>query len=198
MVKFSVPISSIMGLSYYRYELTSSDYNPLIDTSITITCTCKNVFGNPVASKELTLYLDGTSKGTATTNSSGVATWTVTMSNWGLQTFSIGNSNVQVNVKGFKQVKSYADGFYTLAIDGSTRTARLKATLSSTSLGSGENYAQTGWIPSDYRPVSTIYTIIGRSNIVTFYANNSGDVRLYNTTSSTTTLTATSVLYWNY
>lgn len=199
MVKFSVPISSILGLSYYRYELTVDDANPTIDDTIQITCTCRNVFGNTVESKTLTLYLDGTSKGTATTNTNGEATWNVKMTNWGLKTFEVGNTNLSVKVGGFKQVQSYASGFYTLSIDDSTRTARLRVNISNTNITSGENYKQTGWINSDYRPNGTMYTLLNRLQTIVFYANSGGDVTVYNTTANTISgFSGTTMIYWNY
>lgn len=100
MVKFTVPLSDILGNAYYRYELVSSNYNPSIDSNITITCTCKNVLGNPIANKTLELFQNGSSVGTATTNANGIATWTITCSNWGLQDFRVANTNIQVRVIG--------------------------------------------------------------------------------------------------
>lgn len=90
--------SSVLGNKFYVYELSSSNYTPALNASITITCKCTNVYGENVASKSLTLYQNGTSQGAKTTNSNGVATWTITCSNGGLQKFSIGDTSIDVFV----------------------------------------------------------------------------------------------------
>ena len=58
MVKFKVPLGDILGRAYYHYELSSSNYNPHINETITITCICKNILGNPIADKELELMMN--------------------------------------------------------------------------------------------------------------------------------------------
>ena len=59
MVKFKVPLGDILGSAYYHYDLSSSDYNPNVGSTITITCTCKNILGNPIPNKELTIMMNG-------------------------------------------------------------------------------------------------------------------------------------------
>lgn len=93
-----IKTSDILGSSYYTYELSSSNYTPALNGTITITCTCKNVYGNAVGSKSITLYQNGTSKGSKTTNSSGVATWSITCSTAGLQKFNIEDTSIEVFV----------------------------------------------------------------------------------------------------
>lgn len=100
MVKFKIPIKDILVSAYYQYELTSSDYNPTVDTTITITCTCKNIFGNPVSNKTLTLYQNGSSQATATTNANGIATWNITITNFGTNHFTIGNATLDIKANG--------------------------------------------------------------------------------------------------
>lgn len=103
MVRFNVPISSIMGSAYFRYELTASDYNPNIDDEIDITCKVTNVFGNNVTGKSVTLYQNGVGVSSATTDENGVATWeNIQMSDWGLQDFYVEESHCSVEVDGWK------------------------------------------------------------------------------------------------
>lgn len=92
MVKFKVPIKDILALSYYRYELSSNNYNPALNTQITITCNCRNVFGNPVPDKALTLYENGAAIGTSNTDQDGNVNWTVTPAAKGLRQYRVGNS----------------------------------------------------------------------------------------------------------
>ena len=98
MTSKKIKISDILGDNYYIYELSSSNYTPSLNANITITCTCKTVYGDAVNNKSLTLYQNGSSVSSQTTNSSGVATWTITCSSAGVQRFNIGDSIVEVFV----------------------------------------------------------------------------------------------------
>ena len=98
MVKKKIKVSDILGDSYYVYELSSSNYTPALNGTITITCTMKDVYGTVAGNKSITLYQNGTSKGAQTTNSSGVATWSITCSTAGIQSFSIKDTSIEVFV----------------------------------------------------------------------------------------------------
>lgn len=98
MIKKKIKVSDILGDSYYVYELTSSNYTPTLNGTITITCTMKDVYGTAASGKSITLYQNGTSKGAKTTNSSGVATWSVTCSVAGIQSFEVGSKTIEVFV----------------------------------------------------------------------------------------------------
>ena len=89
---------------FVQYELSSSDYNPTIDSTITITCTCKNVLGNPIANKTLDLMMNGVSQGTSTTNGNGITTWTITVGDWENKHFHIGNATLDIKANGWKEV----------------------------------------------------------------------------------------------
>lgn len=102
MVKFKVPLKDILGRAYYQYELSSSNYNPHIDDTITITCICKNILGNPIPNKELTLMMNGIEQGTSTTNELGIATWSITFRAWGNKHFYIGNATLDLVVTGWR------------------------------------------------------------------------------------------------
>lgn len=99
MTSKKIKVEDIMGDNFYVYNLESSNNNPSLNASITITCTVKNIYGDNVANKTLTLYKDGSSYGTATTNSNGVATWSnISCSNGGLVTYSVANTYIDVLV----------------------------------------------------------------------------------------------------
>ena len=106
-------LETIVKKTIIQYELTSSNYNPTINSTITITCTCKNVLGNPIANKTVELFQNGTSVGTATTNANGIATWTITCDNWGIQHFNVENKSIDVRVTGYIQT-SANNGMYTI------------------------------------------------------------------------------------
>ena len=100
--------SDILGDNYYIYELTSSNYNPNQNNTITITCTVKNVYGNLITNKTVQLYQNDTAVGNAaTTNSNGIATWTITCSTGGVQKFSVKNTIIEVFVKESASASTY-------------------------------------------------------------------------------------------
>ena len=96
-----IKLEDVLGNKYYNYNLTSSNYNPSLNSSITLTCLVTNILGDAVSGKELQLSKNGTSLGTSykkTTNSSGVATWSITCTDGGLQTYSIDIEEIEIFV----------------------------------------------------------------------------------------------------
>ena len=165
MVKFTVSLADILGSAYYRYELSSSNYNPNITDNITITCTCKNVLGNPVSNKTLELFQNGTSVGTATTNANGIATYAVTVTQYGIINFSIENVSIEVSTLNTlisttttcnANLRFTSTQEITLWRDGSIVIASLFNTTCKP--------VSTGWlniasIPYGYRPISDVYGV---------------------------------------
>lgn len=95
----SVTSNDILGNDYYNYFLTSSNYTPTLNSSITITCTVKNIYGDTVPNKAIQLYQNDVAIGNnATTNNNGVATWTITCSTAGIQKFSIQDTTIEIFV----------------------------------------------------------------------------------------------------
>lgn len=160
MTRFSVKLKNILGLSYYRYELTSNKYNATIDATndITITVKVTDIFGNNVSGKAVTLYHDGTSVSTQNTNSNGVATWTITPTTWGIHDFNISNQHCQVNVQGWKEVTvTGATSYATLYVNDAERLAFFKYYRSGYNFtNTSDVELHTNVIPSDYRPIVTI------------------------------------------
>ena len=154
MSRFTVPIADILGSAFYHYELTSSTYNPSIDTAFTITCKVTNVFGNNVSGKSITLYKDGTSVSSATTNSSGVATWTVTLSDWDNHHLNVANATLDLKADGWKTVVNETN--YLCQVNGKNVFfyVRIGSSLSHpttfTAFGGGAK------VPSGYRPYGSV------------------------------------------
>ncbi len=98
MVKKKIKASDILGDSYYIYELTSSNYTPALNDTIIIACTMKDVYGTVAGSKSITLYQNGINKGAKTTNSTGIAAWSITCSTAGIQSFKVGSKTIEVFV----------------------------------------------------------------------------------------------------
>lgn len=93
------------------YDLYSSNYNPNINSNVTISCRVKTITGEDVEGATLTLYKNGSSVGSATTSELGVATWTVNCSEWGIQHFSVKNQSIDIRVTGYIQT-SVNNGMY--------------------------------------------------------------------------------------
>ena len=149
MSRFTVPIADILGTAFYHYELTSSTYNPSIDTAFTITVTVKNVFNNPVSNKSVILYKDGTNMGSATTNSSGVATWTITLSDWDIHHFKVENASLELKANGWKTLLD--SGGYLIK----TKDNRVQFTLNVSSVNFPTTFTAFGGgakVPTGYRP----------------------------------------------
>lgn len=98
MAKKIIKASNILGDNYYVYELSSSNYTPELNEEIIITCTMKNVYGNVIANKNITLYQNGSQVNEQITNNNGVATWTITCEEEGMYMFNVGTSNIEVYV----------------------------------------------------------------------------------------------------
>ena len=154
MVKFKVPLGDILGRAYYQYELSSSNYNPHIDETITITCICKNILGNPIADKELELMMNGVSQGTSTTNANGIATWSLTFRGWGNKHFYIGNATLDLMVTGWRQIGKYSSDRITLYSDGKWGMVTISGTWSKSKTGE----LVLGTINSGYSPLSNVST----------------------------------------
>lgn len=167
---------------FVQYELSSSNYNPTIDSNITITCTCKNVLGNPIANKTLELMMNGVSQGTSTTNANGIATWTLTMSDWGNQEIKIENQTIEVYVTGFKFIQSNIT--YALYVDESQRLTQIRANRSGVTIGTGDGFNYNDFkIPAKYRPKSNSYVPIGRTSpLILNYVWTDGTIGIYNNT----------------
>ena len=94
-----IKLQDILGNKFYDYNLTSSNYTPLLNASITLTCTVTNVYGDIVTGKSIQLYNNGVAVGSAkTTNNNGVVTWTINCTNEGLHIFKIGYKEIEVFV----------------------------------------------------------------------------------------------------
>ena len=88
----------------YNYSISCSNYNPTIDTDISVTVKVTNQAGNPVVGHTVSILKNNSSWKSGTTGSNGEFTTTYTCSEWGLTTFSAKNHKCQINVQGWKKV----------------------------------------------------------------------------------------------
>lgn len=144
-----------------NYDLFCSNYNPTVDSRVGVGCKVTDFYGEALAGESVTLYWNRSPVSTSITNSDGVATWTVTFDSWGLQTFTAGNGEIQVNVIGWREVTlpssvtSVSDCH--LYVNDALRLCDFKyyrtnynfTTTSSITL-------HTGLIPEDYKPLVNV------------------------------------------
>ena len=93
----------------WNYDLTCSDYNPTFGDDVVVSCRVTDFYGEAVTGESVTLYCNGSSVSTSITNNEGVATWTVTCDEWGLQDFRVANTNIQVRVIGYKTTTPHSN-----------------------------------------------------------------------------------------
>lgn len=189
MVKFKVPLGDILGSAYYHYDLSSSDYNPNVGSTITITCTCKNILGNPIANKTLELMMNGVSQGTSTTNANGIATWSIKFGGWGNKHFYIGNANLDLMVTGWKLMETKESGkvkVYTnedmvaLSIqDTFTLTASGARTIATISSQYAPNYIITTNFHATTHQTKTTIDATGAIIVYNNSSETSGNARIY-------------------
>ncbi len=154
MTKKIIKSSDVLGDNYYIYELSSSNYTPALNGTITITCTVTDVYGDPIGSKSITLYKNGTSVSTKTTNSSGVATWSVTCSAAGIQSFKVGNKAIEV----FVDNKSDTGHTHTTTDITNLSIPSASSTTPSADTTSGSVGTGTTWARSNHtHPKSSLY-----------------------------------------
>ena len=99
------PVSQITNL--YDYQITASAYNVNIDSNVNITVKVTNrATGRPVTGVTVPVLKNNSTWKSGTTGVNGTFQLTYTADTWGLTTFSANNSNVQVNVTGWKVAMS--------------------------------------------------------------------------------------------
>ena len=123
--RYNVQASDVLGENYKITSVECSDYNPSIDSTITVTISVNDVYGDAISGESVTVtasegtftQLNGSditaaSSVTGTTNSSGQFTLTYNCSEWGLITFTANNKTTQVKVGGYKTTTPLT--YYTL------------------------------------------------------------------------------------
>ena len=153
MVKFKVPIKDILGLNYYRYKLYSDNYNPLYNSTITITCQCRNIFGNPVANKEITLYENGSVVGSEITDEDGIVDWEITINKNGLTNYSVSNENISITTNPQWKLIDIGISYARLYVNEQLRMCNFNYYRTFGSGDADKFYTwHTGAIPQQYRP----------------------------------------------
>lgn len=142
-----------------NYDLICSDYNPTVDSTVTVTCRVTDFYGEVVAGESVTLYCNGSSVSTSITNNQGLATWTVTVDALGLNSFSVANSKLAINVIGWREVTlpSSVTSYCNLYVNDALRLCDFKYYRTNYNFTKTSSITlHTGLIPEDYRPLVNV------------------------------------------
>ena len=172
-LRLTAPSEDILGANYKITKIVASDYNPNIDSTITVTVTVKDVYDDPVENESVQVTcnigkftklngstISDTQSVTGNTDSNGQFTLTYTCSEWGLATFSANNTNIQINVGGWKQVYSNSG---LLIYKNQDDITKLIITVNT-------NYNSTSWstirsFPSEYLPQQILFSDSNQGNV---------------------------------
>lgn len=205
----SIDSEDVLGTNYIVTSLTVSNYNPTIDSTVTVTVTLKDVYNDPVVGEEVLVtasegnftQLNGSditsaSSVTGTTNSSGQFTLTYNCSVWGLITFVANNTSKQVSVTGWKQVQTLASDKVKVVTDGKNAKIRIGGTFT-TSTSAGEFTLAT--IDSAYQPDANYVTnySVGTTNFIPVYLKSDNSVvYIYKGSTSSSSVTCYCTLFY--
>lgn len=183
MTRLTIPSEEVLGENYTITNITASNYNPKIDSTVTVTVTVTDVYGDPVANKYVTTTcnigkftklnnqtISDTQSVTAQTDSNGEISLTYTCSEWGLVTFSANNTSTQVRVLGWKTIQSVSN--YTVLANGEFVRIDFKQGSNATVPQSYDYTLPNGYYPK--YPVAAISSTIGDDGI--HYASFKVDV----------------------
>ena len=124
-LRLTAPSEDILGANYKITKIVASDYNPNIDSTITVTVTVKDVYDDPVENESVQVTcnigkftklngstISDTQSVTGNTDSNGQFTLTYSCTEWGLVSFSANTTSNQIRVTGFKVVTGTNQTYY--------------------------------------------------------------------------------------
>lgn len=195
MTRFSVNLKNILGLSFYRYNISADTYNPTIDTNVTVTCKVTNIFGTPIANKTVTLLMDNahiiitennttTDISEQTTDTNGEATWTIPITDWELHNLTIATNTIYIQAKGWRET---GQGLTNVEIYRNKENAKI--IFKGRSQYIGTSWTAFGGSPycADVKPSRPITSYLN-GDVYICRIDGQGNIELKTTTSGTYTL----------
>ena len=190
MTRLSVPSEDVLGENYKITNITASNYNPTIDSTITVTITVNDVYGDEIENDYVTITcnvgkftklngstISDTQSVTAQTDSNGEISLTYTCSEWGLVTFSANNTNIQVKTKGWKEATlPSAFGDSQLFYNDTDVEFHIRCTLSNITNTGIFLTAFSQTLPDGYKPSLYVVGSSDRDATVFFRVNTGGTV----------------------
>lgn len=185
---------------FYQTKIEASSYNVNIDaTDTVITVSLIDFNGAAVTGKQVVLTCDkgyfnkngstaisgtDTKSITATTDSNGKITATWTASEWGLATFSTNNINTGIYVAGSKLIKESTNKVLKLYRNDNVMTLTCISTNNDVAFPPSWTVYSSGFVPSSYRPRSTLIAYNSARMDTFWLVNHDGDVSKRTTSSS--------------
>ena len=174
----------------YNYSISCSDYNPTIDSEISVTVKVTNQAGNPVSGQSISIAKNNVAWKNGVTGSNGEFTTTYTCSEWGIVTFSANNNFTQIMVKGWRQLKTFKN---TGVIKTNGEQVHIFCNETISNVGSRATYG-IGTVTVGYEP-STVVAVeasADQSANHKFIVKADGSISVVNATSS-----SASIAVWN-
>lgn len=125
MTVYTVPTNTILGENYKITQIESSNYNPQIDTDITITITITDVYGDALTNEPTTITctsgiftevngttITETTNVTANTGAGGIITLTYHCNAWGNINIRSGENSIALNVEGWRYLYGTSSSSY--------------------------------------------------------------------------------------
>ena len=206
-LRLTAPSEDILGANYKITKIVASDYNPNIDSTITVTVTVKDVYDDPVENESVQVTcnigkftklngstISDTQSVTGNTDSNGQFTLTYSCTEWGLATFSANTVNKQILVKGYKTIKN--DSGITARANEDTVECRI--VISSTTFTTSFTQFTGQTIPGGYRPNGgVICPCYNNTNLLVAILSN-GNIMRRSMTGSNYTGACDCLLTWKY
>ena len=178
----------------YNYSISCSNYNPTIDTDISVTVKVTNQAGNPVVGHTVSILKNNSSWKSGTTGSNGEFTTTYTCSEWGLTTFSANTVNKQILVKGYKTIKD--DSGIRVRVNEDSVECRI--VISSTTFTTSFTQFTGQTIPEGYRPNTNITMPSYNNTNLLVAVQPNGNIMRRSMTGSNYTGACDCLLTWKY
>lgn len=142
----------------YYYDMTVSNYNPTIDSNITVGVYVTDGNGDPVNNHSFQLWIGDSTSVTLTTDSQGYAGYTYNCSDWGVRRFSVGTSVTFIKVTGWREI-ALKNG--TLWVNGAERICEAHFSKSGVQFGAASTwtYVDTESQIANYPPKSSASNI---------------------------------------
>ena len=171
MTEYTVPTSTILGENYKITKIEASNYNPTIDTDISITITVEDVYGDAITTEPTTIICSSgnftaVNGSTITpsdnveinTGAGGIITLTYHCSEWGTINIMSGGNSIAINVSGWRYIQGTSSSTWALRRNQDNAQLILKAytkgsTITSTDwtdFGGGTAYA-SNFKPATYK-----------------------------------------------
>ena len=162
-----------------RYKISCSP-NVSVGGYANVIVTVKNQNDVGVVGETVNLLLDGVIVGTQTTDAYGTVSWNIQMNTWGLHTFSVKDTNLQVLVDGWKQIGGQSSDYWSLY----RNKYFAKLVLNGWTASVTTSWKDFGSYASNVKPTNA-FGFSSYEGAVLLYINNEGDIKFKSNTGAT-------------